>query len=433
MRAWVVSVGFLTASTAYAGNDDEILVGNAAAMSGGAVTAIVNDGSALYYNPAGLTGVPDDTIDVSGSAYTLRLNQSDGILVGGAGGTGGDEFTEIVIVPSALAFVRKLTGKARLAVGVFTLQQSDLNLRARVDDTLDSGTQEELLLTLTDKRQLIVGSAGVGWALDPNLQVGVSLSVGYFQAETALQLGAGVTSPEAGTTFLSLSQLDVVSGVGVYVTGGVQWQFADQWRFGAALELPAALIYLSRRRDFLFSAGSIGGAIFDSTPFEESGFGWEAYTPLQVRLGVAHQFNGKSWISLDGEVSTPLVNREISVDRKTLVNVRIGGEYWFEDEWSVGGGLFTDRAPEKRRDAPIDFYGATVGLRYRRARQLDESVEDDDQLTFETFVAARYAFGRGDTVAVSFDLTSVDMPVQETLTRIDVHEIGLHIGASLSF
>jgi hypothetical protein len=41
-------------------------------MMGGAVAAAVRDGSAAWYNPAGLGGVERDQIDASASVYTLR-------------------------------------------------------------------------------------------------------------------------------------------------------------------------------------------------------------------------------------------------------------------------------------------------------------------------------------------------------------------------
>jgi hypothetical protein len=47
----------LVAASARAGNDDELFVGNRAAMSAGAVSATVGDSSAIWYNPAGLGAV----------------------------------------------------------------------------------------------------------------------------------------------------------------------------------------------------------------------------------------------------------------------------------------------------------------------------------------------------------------------------------------
>ncbi|MBM4363715.1 MAG: hypothetical protein FJ104_13625, partial [Deltaproteobacteria bacterium] len=47
-------VAFALAGVAHAGNDEGFLLGNQAALAGGAVTSSVHEGSAVWYNPAGL-------------------------------------------------------------------------------------------------------------------------------------------------------------------------------------------------------------------------------------------------------------------------------------------------------------------------------------------------------------------------------------------
>ena len=83
------SLAMLHTARARAGNDDGVLVGNDAAVMAGAVTATVVDGSALWYNPAGLAAARVDTVDVSGSAFVLRSYDAKGLL-SGADGSHGD-------------------------------------------------------------------------------------------------------------------------------------------------------------------------------------------------------------------------------------------------------------------------------------------------------------------------------------------------------
>ena len=40
-------------NVAHAGNDDGVLIGDEAVLTGGAVTATTDDGSSIWYNPAG--------------------------------------------------------------------------------------------------------------------------------------------------------------------------------------------------------------------------------------------------------------------------------------------------------------------------------------------------------------------------------------------
>ena len=53
---FVLGLFIALASSARAGNDDSMLMGNDAVISGGAVAATTTEAMALWYNPAGLAG-----------------------------------------------------------------------------------------------------------------------------------------------------------------------------------------------------------------------------------------------------------------------------------------------------------------------------------------------------------------------------------------
>src|SRR5262245_24565974 len=106
---WIGAIGCsLLPRAALAGNDDELLVGNQAAMLGGAVIATVNDSSATWYNPAGLGNVDRDQFDVSATAYTLRSYTVPKFLSTPSGAYANGSVTEFVVAPTQIAYVRRL-------------------------------------------------------------------------------------------------------------------------------------------------------------------------------------------------------------------------------------------------------------------------------------------------------------------------------------
>jgi len=84
-------------------------------------------------NPAGIGGVARDSVDLSASAFVLRAYSVPGLMAYSTGERADGDLLEIVSVPSALTLVRRLGGRARLALGVFVPQASDVVLRSKLD------------------------------------------------------------------------------------------------------------------------------------------------------------------------------------------------------------------------------------------------------------------------------------------------------------
>ena len=102
-RAWL---GFLLLLTPTARadffNERNLLIGERASLLGGAFTALADDATAGYYNPAGLVQAPGFTVSASADVYALylltrteRINaQGDQLAL---------SFLHTVIVPSPFA------------------------------------------------------------------------------------------------------------------------------------------------------------------------------------------------------------------------------------------------------------------------------------------------------------------------------------------
>ena len=68
---------FLTALTSFAGiyNYMEVVVGEKAAGMGGAFTAVADDATATYYNPAGIIHIPFNSMSASANAMTFKTRK----------------------------------------------------------------------------------------------------------------------------------------------------------------------------------------------------------------------------------------------------------------------------------------------------------------------------------------------------------------------
>ncbi|MEZ4257256.1 MAG: hypothetical protein R3A78_16320, partial [Polyangiales bacterium] len=98
-------------------------------MTGGAVVATVDDGSATYYNPAGLANIKEHQFDLSASVYALRFYHESAFLHTVGGASRDASVTEFVTAPTAITYVRQLADDVSLGLGYFLPQTENFLLR----------------------------------------------------------------------------------------------------------------------------------------------------------------------------------------------------------------------------------------------------------------------------------------------------------------
>jgi hypothetical protein len=409
---------------ALAGNDEGVLIGSQAVLTGGAVTAIVSDGTSAWYNPAGLATLERATFDIDGSTYGISYNTTDNMLTLPDGTQSSASVVDWQLIPTALSYARRLGGKVVGAFGVFIPHAVDSDLRAEVKLS-DGSTYFFGYDNLRNDYSYILS---VAVKTNETFRWGVALHGVFIENEEMTQVGFG-NSAQNGSPHLVSSEHTQIDDYGLRVGLGLQWLPVPRFALGLSLQTPLLTGFreISDDRISAINASS-GEPAYDSYHEADWKGVWEFSTPLLVRLGGAFTAGRVQWL-LDGSLTTPLDSSERAFDRALSGNARAACLITLSDELTLGTGLFTDLNPQ--RHLGVDFLGGVLGLKFAESYHLREN---GNPLTFSTTLGVRYAYGWGRTQGVvisDLDITQAELAVIDV--RLRVHEAAINLAAGVSY
>ena len=420
---------------ARASNEDDFFVGGRAAMTGGAVVASVADGSAAYYNAAGLASVHGTRLDVSANAFGLRIAAARGFIRVQGGPVRDASIVEVVAVPTQVAFVRALSQDVTLALAYFVPRASDLLLSERLElsDGPNAGSVWSLDARLSAHSYWLVAALGV--RLGERLRVGVGAFGVYDDLVQSTAFSGSTLQGGRRLQALEVSSLGTESRLSAALGVGLQFDVSRRLTLGAWLRGPRLQVLVDRSEsDNLLSVDASMEPPALEVFSQELG---DTAAPLQwVSLGRYHLAAayrmGFTRLNLEADVQPGFRNLRAGIDRVWTLNLRAGVMHEVEQDVVLGCGLFSDRHTQADR-SHSDFYGVTAGVEFTDVLGLARG-ERAEQLRLGSVLALRYAYGRGlnATLVVKPDegaagLAGAGQGPQRT------HEVTLHVGSTLAY
>jgi len=335
-----------------------ILVGDRAGALAGAYTAVSDDPSGMYYNPAGIAYASESNLSLSVNGYTSTSKEYKGAI-------GNRDWLRKSsgIMPNFFGMLRSW-GKIKMGFSYAVPDQITENQNDTLFD-LPSGTPGLSVskFMMNHKMEDKTYHFGPSFAIEvaPHLSLGVTLYVHYRYTDYSSNQMAWFSN---GQTDWFNSYMNSEEW-GVRPILGLMWHQPSKFSLGLAVSRVFAL-RSDTRLQMTEKDENDKMAIFDPPNSSDM----RSY-PYQIRFGAAFFPSSSLLITADVIYHTPtdyvLFGTKRSFD--AVVNGALGSEYRFRKDLALRAGIFSNRSntPEIKgtkgeNGEKVDVYGGSLAL-----------------------------------------------------------------------
>lgn len=324
-------------------------IGNAYAGA----AAVAQDASTIYFNPAGMTRLPDRQVVMAGHLIKAQAEFTGTVTPSIGGGNGGDA-GGLALVPNAY-FAFRLTPDVHLGVGL----NAPFGLATEYDADWIGRTQ-----AIKSELKTINLNPSIAWKASESLSLGAGVSIQYAEATLTSATAASLPPP-----------VGVVKGddYGWGFNLGALWQVSPTTRIGLA--------YRSEIDYTLEGTFKVNGITVNAPVFADTTL------PDLASLSFFHRLNDKwdlladvTWTGWSDFDELRILRADGSVLSLTeerwgdIMRYSVGASYHLSDTWSFRGGVAYDEAPvsDVYRTPRIPDGARTwvaLGGQYRLSRQ----------------------------------------------------------------
>lgn len=337
-----------------------ILVGDRAGALAGAYTAISDDPSGMYYNPAGIAYAIESNLSLSVNGYTSTSKEYKGAI-------GGRNWlrSSSGIVPNFFGML-KSWGKIKMGLSYAVPDQITENQYDTLFD-LPSGTPGLRVskFMVNHKTEDKTYNFGPSFAVEmaPNLSIGVTLYVHYRYTDYISNQMAWLSSDQTNwfNQYMNLEEW------GARPILGIIWHKPSKFSLGFAVSRVFALRSENRLQ---MTEKDVNDklTIFDPPNSSET-----RNYPYKISFGAAFFPSPNLLITADITYYTPTEYMLFGTKRSFdgVLNGALGSEYRFTKDLALRAGIYSNRSStpeikgvEGENGEKVDVYGGSLALCY---------------------------------------------------------------------
>lgn len=335
-----------------------ILVGDRAGALAGAYTAISDDPSGMYYNPAGIAYASGNNLSLSVNGYSSISKKYNGAI-------GGKDWRRKSsgIVPN---FFGMLHSRGKIKLG-FSYAVPDQITENQYDTLFDfpSGTPgltvNKFILNHKTEDKTYQFGPSLAFEVTPNLSVGITLYAHYRYTDYVSNQMAWLSNGQTNwfNSYMNFEEW------GVRPILGIMWHQPKKFSFGLA----ASQVFPLRSENRMQTTNKDVNDIL--TIFDPPNSSDKRSYPYQIQFGAAFFPTPNLLITADVVYYTPTDYELFGTKRSfdAVVNGALGSEYRFGNDFTLRAGIFSNRSstPEIKgtvgeNGEKVDLYGGSLAL-----------------------------------------------------------------------
>jgi long-chain fatty acid transport protein len=361
LLAFLLFFGTTTFADEYHYNN--ILIGDRASGMGGAYTAISDDASGMFYNPAGIVYVTDRNFSASVNAYSSQTKTYDNVI-------GGQPFVRKSsgLLANYFGIIKPIGNfKFGFSYAVPDAVNEDLSLTVL---NVQATTPYDYTINLNNRDNTYNFGPSLARAINNDLSVGLTL---YVHQRNVLIIQNTFTARSTGTNNWSNSYF-TVNETGIKPILGVSWAPIEKLSLGATL----STVYLLSSNSLLQK--SCVDTLSPNCKAEDSStpvtflaptffsFDQKRVYPIRTSFGAAYFASSNLLLSGDITYHTAVVD-PVFGDKVATLNAAVGTEYYLNKKLALRAGLFSNVANTQPIQAGVTFieerinlYGASMSI-----------------------------------------------------------------------
>ena len=367
-RGILLSTVLLLVFGKYAAADEfhynNLLIGDRASGMGGAYTAISDDATGMYYNPAGIAYVGDKNFSASVNTYNSQSKKYDNVI-------GGQPFERKSSALLANFFgIVKPVSKFKLG---FSYAVPDAVNEVQIQTFTNVSTSvSRFTINLNNKDNTFNYGPTLAAEISDDLSVGVTLYV--HQREAQLIVNQFKERIDATNSNQWTNYNYKLSEKGVRPILGVAWSPVEKLSLGFSLSQTYVLTSdaVSQTTCWDNNATAVGCPVSAPTTSIQApkltNFNAKRQYPISTAIGAAYFASSSLIVSGDFSYHSAVTDPTFG-DKVATMNAALGTEYYLSKKWAVRAGLFTNRANTPAIQAGvtnieehINMYGASLSL-----------------------------------------------------------------------